>query len=99
MAKQVKNKKLARQVPASKFGAAAGAPKKAVGAFKKFADQKEQRKMKKREKKEDAVTRLIKRNKVNAVADSRMGNNKKKIKFDLDDDGGFQFTHKGKKLA
>ena len=100
MAKQVKNKKLARQLPSSKTVATAGNKKLPGGAFKSFADQKEQRKLKKREKKEDAVTRLIKRNKVNRTADSRLGTSKKKIRFDLDDgEGGFQFTHKGKKLS
>lgn len=100
MAKQVKNKKLVRQLPANKAVVASPTKKQGGGAFKSFADQKELRKLKKREKKEDAVTRLIKRNKVNKMADSRLGGSKKKIRFDLDDgEGGFQFTHKGKKLA
>lgn len=99
MAKQVKNKKLARQAPASKSSTAVAGRKQAGGAFKSFADQKEQRKLRKREKKEDAVTRLIKRNKNNKTADSRLGTSKKKIRFDLDGGEEFQFTHKGKRLV
>lgn len=45
------------------------------------------------------MTRLIQRNKVNKVADSRLAVSKKKIRFDLDAADGYQFTHKGMKLA
>lgn len=92
MAKPIKNKKVLAQRFQSKPASA-----KPTGGFKAFADKIEKRKLKKREKKQDAVTRVIKRSRTNKTTDSRMPSGKK-IKFDLEDTG-YQFTHKGKLIA
>jgi hypothetical protein len=94
MAKKTKNPKLSKPM-----ALAANKIKKSTGsAFAKHAEKLVQRKIKNREKKKDAVDRMMKEmKKNNKMATTRIAKNQKKSKFDLDGDDivDYKLTHKG----